>query len=104
MSIQASKKHGVQSSSRKAATSRHGVDPQPRTQPVAGAFGREGSDRRTPKAAGPLRPKLRLVARRATTRQRAVGISNLPPKPEQDEQRLLPPRWHRKRSASARNR
>ena len=53
MSIQASKKHGVQSSSRKAATSRHGVDPQPRTRPVAGAFGREGSDRRAEEGEGP---------------------------------------------------
>jgi hypothetical protein len=94
MAIQASTKRGVQSSSRKASSSRYGHEPQPRTQPVAGAFGREGIDRQTPLLAGP-RARVAVTAR--STAPGAVGISNLPPEPEQREQRLLPPRWHRKR-------
>jgi hypothetical protein len=97
MSIQTSTKRGVQSSSRKAVSSRHGIEPQPRSQPVAGAFGREGADRQTPLSAGPLEQRPRGVAMRRIATRSAVGISNLPPEPEQREQRWLPPRWHRKR-------
>ena len=97
MAIQGSTKRGVQSSSRKASTSRHGTEPQPRTQPVAGAFGREGPDRQTPLPAGPRTQRPQVVAMRRMTARRAVGISNLAPEPEQREQRLVPARWHRKR-------
>jgi hypothetical protein len=96
MGIQASTKRGVQSSSRKADSSRHGIEPQPRTQPVAGAFGREGADRQTPLTAGPSQQRPEIVSTRRITARSAVGISNLPPEPEQREQRRIPPRWHRK--------
>jgi hypothetical protein len=95
MSIQASTKRGVQSSARKEDSSRHGIEPQPRTQPVAGAFGR--GDRQTPQSAGPWEQPPRSVAPGGIVARGVVGISNLPPEPEQREQRRLPPRWHRKR-------
>ena len=69
MAIQTSTRRGVQSSSRKAASSRHGTEPQPRTQPVAGAFGREGADRQTPLPAGPLQRRPRVVTARRITAQ-----------------------------------
>lgn len=96
MSIQTSTKRGVQSSFRKAVSSRHGIEPQPRSQPVAGAFAREGADRQTPLRAGPLKRKPLVVPMPQIPTRSAVGISNLPPEPEQREQRWLPPRWHRK--------
>jgi hypothetical protein len=96
MGAQASTKRGLKSESRKAATSRHGAASQPATRPVGGAFGRDGSDRRTPPSAGALerRPsgtrsgRLRAVG--------AVGISNLSPGREAQEQRRVPPRGTRK--------
>jgi hypothetical protein len=41
MSDQQSKKAGVASTSRKLDRARHGFEPMPATQPVAGAFGAE---------------------------------------------------------------
>jgi hypothetical protein len=96
MGVQASAKRGVKSSARKAASSRHGIDPQPRSQPVAGAFGWEAPDRQTPRSAGPLKRRSRLVASRRMVARGMVGISNLSPEGEQREQRRLPPRWHRR--------
>jgi hypothetical protein len=96
MGAQASSKRGLKSESRKAATSRHGIGTQPSTRPVGGAFGREGADRRTPASAGPLE------RRRASTRTGrlravgAVGISNLSPARERQEQQRVPPRGKRK--------
>jgi hypothetical protein len=96
MGVQASTKRGLHSESRKGATSRHGIAPQPATRPVAGAFGREGGDRRTPRSAGPLErrsPAKRSGRLRAVG---AVGISNLSPARERKEQRRVPPRGARK--------
>jgi hypothetical protein len=96
MGVQGSDKRGTQSSARKAASSRHGTDPQPSTAPVAGAFGRDGRDRRTPATAGRLE---RRGAPSRSGRLRAVGpvgISNLSPAKEREEQRRVPPRGTRK--------
>jgi hypothetical protein len=96
MAIQASSKRGAKSSARKAASSRHGIDPQPRSRPVAGAFGWEAPDRQTPRSAGPLKRRPISGASRRVARRGAVGISNLSPERERREQRRLPPRGHRK--------
>jgi hypothetical protein len=96
MGIQASDKHGVQSTSRKAASSRHGIAPQPRTRPVTGAFGREGSGRRTPRSAGPLRRRATVAGSRRTRTRGPVGISNLPLELERREQTRVPPRGQRR--------
>ena len=96
MGVQASAKRGLKSESRKAATSRHGTEPQPSRRPVGGAFGREGAERRTPASAGPVerrKPTRRSGRLRAVG---AVGISNLSPAAEQREQRRVPPRGTRK--------
>jgi hypothetical protein len=96
MGVQASTKHGLKSESRKAATSRHGTASQPATRPVGGAFGRAGTDRRTPRSAGALdrrQPPTRSGRLRAVG---AVGISNLSPGREAEEQRHVPPRGTRK--------
>jgi hypothetical protein len=96
MGAQGSGKRGVRSSARKAATSRHGLDPQPSTAPVAGAFGREGAGRRTPASAGPLERR-RAPARSGRLRAVGpVGISNLSPARERQEQRRVPPRGTRR--------
>ena len=95
MGAQSSTKHGLKSDSRKASTSRHGAAAQPAAQPVAGAFGREGTDR-TPRSAGALerrRPAARSGRLRAVG---AVGISNLSPGREAQEQHRVPPRGTRK--------
>ena len=95
MGAQSSSKHGLKSESRKATTSRHGTAAQPAAQPVAGAFGLEGTDR-TPRSAGPLqsrRGKKRSGRLRAVG---AVGISNLSPEREAEEQHHVPPRGSRK--------
>jgi hypothetical protein len=97
MGIQTGNKRGVQSSSRKAATSRHGTEPQPHSRSVAGAFGREGADRQTPRSARPLRPRSPSTAPRRGSSTGPVGISNLPPDGERHEQRRLPPRSRRRR-------
>jgi hypothetical protein len=95
MGAQSSAKRGLKSESRKASTSRHGTAAVPATQPVAGAFGREGTDRTPPSAGG-------LVRRRAARRSGrlravgAVGISNLSPGREAEEQHRVPPRGTRK--------
>jgi hypothetical protein len=94
MGTQASGKRGLQSSARKAASSRHGIEPQPRTRPVAGAFGREGADRRTPRTAGALKPRRGTPTRGGA--RRPVGISRQAPGSERREQRRLPPRGQRK--------
>ena len=96
MGVQGSAKHGLQSESRKAASSRHGIAPQPSTRAVQGAFGREGTDRRTPASAGEL--ERRQPARRSGRLRAvgAVGISNLSPARERREQRRVPPRGTRK--------
>src|SRR2546428_11594161 len=96
MGVQASTKRGVKSSARKAATSRHGTDPQPSPRPVGGAFGREGADRRTPTSAGPLQRRPAATHSGRLRAVGAVGISNLSPAREQQEQRRLPPRGKRK--------
>jgi hypothetical protein len=96
MGAQGSTKRGLQSESRKAATSRHGTGTQPSTRAVGGAFGREGAARRTPVSAGPLE---RRRPSKGTGRLRgvgAVGISNLSPARERQEQRRVPPRGKRK--------
>jgi len=96
MGVQSSSKRGLQSQSRKAATSRHGTEPQPSRRQVAGAFGRDGRDRQTPASAGPLEQR---SAPKRSGRLRpvgAVGISNLSPAREQREQRRVPPRGTRK--------
>jgi hypothetical protein len=54
MGRQMSGKRGLQSTGRKAAASRHGIDPMPATSPVAGAYGK--GDRVTPKRVPPRRP------------------------------------------------
>ena len=96
MGVQSSTKRGLQSQSRKAATSRHGTEPQPSRRPVAGAFGREGADRRTPASAGPLERR-RAPSRSGRLRAvGAVGISNLSPAREKAEQRRVPPRGTRR--------
>jgi hypothetical protein len=95
MGAQGSAKHGLKSDSRKATTSRHGTAAQPAAQPVAGAFGLEGTDR-TPRSAGALqrrRPTKRSGRLRAVG---AVGISNLSPGQEAEEQHRVPPRGSRK--------
>jgi hypothetical protein len=96
MGVQASGKRGLKSESRKAATSRHGLATQPATRPVGGAFGREGRDRQSPRSAGAL--ERRAVPTRSGRLRAvgAVGISNLSPAREQQEQRRLPPRGSRK--------
>jgi len=96
MGAQGSAKHGLKSESRKAATSRYGTRAQPATRPVGGAFGREGTGRRTPPSAGPL--ERRAAATRAGRLRAvgAVGISNLSPAGEQREQRRVPPRGKRR--------
>lgn len=96
MGMQASNKRGVKSSARKAATSRYGIEPQPRSQPVTGAFGREGADRQTPRPAKPLRPRSPSGVSRRGSGTGAVGISNLAPDSERSEQRRLPPRSRRR--------
>ena len=96
MGAQGSAKRGLQSESRKAATSRHGIAPQPASRPVGGAFGREGADRQTPRSAGALEPR-RAKSRSGRLRAvGAVGISNLSPAREEREQRRVPPRGTRK--------
>lgn len=97
MSMQAPNKRGVRSSARKAATSRHGLEPQPHSRSVTGAFGREGADRQTPRSARPLRPRPASDTSRPGSRTRAVGISNAAPERERAEQRRLPPRSRRRR-------
>src|SRR2546422_6113896 len=92
MAAQTSTKRGVKSSARKATSSRHGIEPQPATAPVAGAYGWEGTDRRTPRSAGRLEKRPPAAAPRRASAQGAVGISNLPPEVEQREQQRLPPR------------
>jgi hypothetical protein len=95
MGAQGSAKRGLKSESRKAATSRHGLAPQPATSQVGGAFGRDGS-RRTPRSGGRLErrgPPTRSGRLRAVG---AVGISNLSPGREAQEQRRVPPRGTRK--------
>ena len=96
MGVQSSSKRGLQSESRKGATSRHGIAPQPSTRPVAGAFGREGRDRRTPRSAGPLERRAAATRSGRLRAVGAVGISNLSPEREQKEQRRVPPRGTRK--------
>jgi hypothetical protein len=59
MGREASAKRGLQSSARKSASSRHGVDPSPATSQVPGAFGK--GDRKAPAKIASLR------------RQRAAG-------------------------------
>ncbi len=54
MGRQTSGKRGLQSTSRKVASSRHGINPMPATSPVAGAYGK--GDRVTPKRVPPRRP------------------------------------------------
>lgn len=96
MATQGSAKRGLKSDSRKATTSRHGIAPQPATRQVGGAFGRDGSDRRTPRSAGA--PERRSSATRSGRLRAvgAVGISNLSPGREAQEQRRVPPRGARK--------
>jgi len=91
MGAQGSAKRGLKSESRKASTSRHGTA----AQPVAGAFGLEGTNR-TPRSMGALerrRPAKRSGRLRAVG---AVGISNLSPWREAEEQHRVPPRGTRK--------
>ena len=95
MGAQSSAKHGLKSDARKATTSRHGTAAQPAAQPVAGAFGLEGTDR-TPRSAGALQ---RRASKKRSGRLRAVGavgISNLSPEREAEEQHRVPPRGSRK--------
>lgn len=92
MAVQASTKRGVKSTSRKTASSRHGLAPTPRARPVAGAFGGEGRDRKTPRSAGPLMPRAARTDVRRAGAKGPVGISNRPLSREQNEQRRLPPR------------
>ena len=95
MGAQSSTKRGLKSESRKASTSRHGTAAQPAAQPVAGAFGLEGTNR-TPRSMGALerrRPVKRSGRLRAVG---AVGISNLSPGREAEEQHRVPPRGTRK--------
>jgi hypothetical protein len=96
MGVQGSGKRGLQSSGRKAQTSRHGTSSQPATSPVAGAFGREGTDRRTPRSAGRLERRKAPARSGALRPVGAVGISNLSPERERQEQRRVPPRGRRK--------
>jgi len=96
MGVQASGKRGLQSESRKAATSRHGLETQPATRPVGGAFGREGRDRRRPRSVGSLERRAGATRSGPLRAVGAVGISNLSPAREQQEQRRLPPRGARK--------
>ena len=96
MGAQASSKRGLKSDSRKGATSRHGIAPQPSTRPVAGAFGREGDDRRTRRSAGPLERRSTATRSGRLRAVGAVGISNLSPAREDKEQRRVPPRGTRK--------
>ena len=95
MGAQSSAKRGLKSDARKATTSRHGTAAQPAAQPVAGAFGLEGTDR-TPRSAGALQ---RRPSKKRSGRLRAagaVGISNLSPEREAEEQHRVPPRGSRK--------
>ena len=97
MGAQSSTKRGLQSESRKAATSRHGTESQPSQRPVGGAFGREGTDRRTPASAGPLEVRRKPASRSGRLRAVGpVGISNQSPARERREQRRVPPRGTRK--------
>jgi hypothetical protein len=96
MGAQTSTKRGLRSESRKAATSRHGLATQPATRPVGGAFGREGTDGRTPQSAGPLEPRRPATRSGRLRAVGAVGISNLSPGREQQEQRRVPPRGKRR--------
>jgi hypothetical protein len=96
MGAQGSAKHGLKSESRKAATSRYGTGTQPATRPVGGAFGREGTDRRTPQSAGPLERRATATRSGRLRAVGAVGISNLSPANEQREQRRVPPRGKRR--------
>jgi hypothetical protein len=91
MAIRVSTKRGTKSTSRKMASSRHGTDPMPATQAVAGAFGLEGRDRKTPRPAGRLRPHPASTGGASPTRG-PVGISNRPLKREMEEQHQVPPR------------
>jgi hypothetical protein len=59
MSRQSSQKSGKQSSAKKLASARHDFDPMPATQPVAGAFGKDGK---------PVEPREK-TARSDTTRR-----------------------------------
>jgi hypothetical protein len=79
-----------------AATSRYGTGTQPATRPVGGAFGREGTDRRTPQSAGPLERRAAATRSGRLRAVGAVGISNLSPANEQREQRHVPPRGKRR--------
>ncbi|MGH7263778.1 MAG: aldehyde dehydrogenase family protein, partial [Candidatus Rokuibacteriota bacterium] len=69
MGRQTSAKSGVQSTSRKAASTRHGGNPMPATRPVAGAFGK--GDRRTPPRAA--------SRRRDREVRRPAGIASVNP-------------------------
>jgi hypothetical protein len=65
-------KRGVQSSSRKQATAnRGGMRTMPPTRRVAGAFGVDGADRRTP-ARAPAARKTPTGGRRSQVRKRAA--------------------------------
>jgi hypothetical protein len=90
MPARASTKRGMQSTSRKMASSRYGTDPMPATHAVAGAFGLEGRDRKTPRSAGPLRPHPADTGKAPA--RGPVGISNRPLGRERAEQEHLPPR------------
>jgi hypothetical protein len=96
MGAQGSTKHGLKSEARKAATSRYGTGTQPATRPVGGAFGREGTDRRTPESAGALERRATAPRSGRLRAVGAVGISNLSPANEQREQRRVPPRGKRR--------
>jgi hypothetical protein len=92
MPIRASTKRGTKSTSRKMASSRHGTDPMPATQAVAGAFGLEGRDRKTPRPAGRLRPHPASTGGGTSPSRGPVGISNRPLEREMEEQHQVPPR------------
>jgi hypothetical protein len=92
MPIRVSTKRGTKSTSRKMASSRHGTEPMPATQAVAGAFGLEGRDRKTPHPAGRLRPHAPSTGGGASPARGPVGISNRPLERERAEQGQVPPR------------